>query len=116
MMRISAPIIIERRASSLTAKDLPAPDFAKTTRLAFSRLEAVENDKTIVVHIDTVENTLFLGEVGESEWEAGGDGAGVHIAADLELVGALRHGAVHSLFLLGAGDFAEDHLLTEEGF
>lgn len=65
------------------------------------------------MHIDAVEDALFLGEVGGSEGETGGDGTGVHIAADLELVGALGHGTVHSLFLLGAGDFAEDHLLAE---
>ena len=28
---------MERKASSLTVKDLPAPDLAKTTMLAFSR-------------------------------------------------------------------------------
>ena len=68
------------------------------------------------MHIDTVEDAFFLGEVGGGEGKAGGDGAGVHIAADLELIGALGHGAVHSLFLLGAGDFAENHLLAEQGF
>ena len=57
-----------------------------------------------------------MGEVGGGEGETGGDGAGVHIAADLELIGTHGHGAVHSLFLLGAGDFTENHLLAEESF
>ena len=68
------------------------------------------------MHVDTVEDALFLGEVGGSEREAGRDGAGVHVATNLELVGTLRHSAVHSLLLLGAGDFRENHLLAEEGF
>ena len=68
------------------------------------------------MHVNAVENAFFLGEVGGSEWEGSRNGAGVHVAADLELVGALRHGGLHALLLLGAGDFRKDHLLTEEGF
>ena len=78
--------------------------------------ETIKDDKTVIVHIDAVEDAFFLGEVGGGEGETSGDGAGVHVAADLELIGALGHGAVHSLFLLGAGDFAENHLLAEQGF
>ena len=68
------------------------------------------------MHVDAIEDAFFLSEVGGSEGEAGGDGAGVHVAADLELVGALGHSGLHTLFLLGAGDFRENHLLAEEGF
>ena len=39
IIKISVPIIIERSASSFTVNDLPAPDFANTTELPFSRLK-----------------------------------------------------------------------------
>ena len=90
--------------------------FRKDNEVGVFQSEAVEDDEAIVVHVDAVEDALFLSEVGGSEGEAGRDGTGVHVAADLELVGALGHGAIHSLFLLGAGDLAENHLLAEEGF
>ena len=32
------------------------------------------------------------------------------------MVGTLWHGTVHALFLLGAGDFGENHLLPKQGF
>ena len=67
------------------------------------------------MHIDAVKNTLFLGEVGRGEREGGGNRAGVHVAADLELVGTLREGGLHALLLLGGGDFGENHLLAEDG-
>lgn len=68
------------------------------------------------MHIDAIEDTFFLGEISGGEWETGRDGAGVHVTANLELVGTLRHSAIHSLFLLRTGDFTEDHLLAKEGF
>ena len=64
------------------------------------------------MHVDAVQNSLFLGQVGRCEWETGGNGASVHVTADLELVGTLGHGAVHSLLLLRTGDFGENHLLA----
>ena len=88
----------------------------KDNEVGVFQSEAVEDDEAVVVHVDAVEDALFLSEVGGCEGEAGRDGAGVHVAADLELVGALGHGAIHSLFLLGAGDLTENHLLAEEGF
>ncbi len=78
--------------------------------------KTVENDETVVVHIDAVEDAFFLGEVGRSEGETSGNGAGVHVAADLELVGTLGHSTIHSLLLLGSGNFTKDHELAEEGF
>ena len=90
--------------------------FRKDNEVGVFQSEAVEDDEAVVVHVDAVEDALFLSEIGRCEGETGGNGAGVHVATDLELVGALRHGAVHSLFLLGAGDLAENHLLAEEGF
>ena len=57
-----------------------------------------------------------MGEVGGGEGEGGGDGAGVHVAADLELVGALGEGGVHALLLLAGRDFRKDHLLAKDVF
>ena len=68
------------------------------------------------MHVYAIEDAFFLGEVGRGEGETGGDGAGVHVTADLELVGALRHTRIHSLFLLGGGYFGENHLLSKDGF
>lgn len=68
------------------------------------------------MHVDTVQDSLFLGKIGTRERKAGRNSASVHIATDLELVSTLGHGTVHALLLLGAGDFAENHLLAEEGF
>ena len=53
--------------------------------------EAVEDDEAVVMHVDAVENAGILGEVGGSEGERGGNGAGVHVAANLQLVGSLGH-------------------------
>ena len=47
MIIISVPIISERKHSSLMAKLLPAPDFAKTTILAFSRLNLSNSTKPL---------------------------------------------------------------------
>ena len=68
------------------------------------------------MHVDTVENTLFLCKVSGSEWEAGRDCAGVHVAANLELIGTLWHRTVHALLLLCASNLGLDHLLAKDGF
>ena len=90
--------------------------FCEDDHVGVLERETVEDDEAVVVHVDAIENTVFLGKVGRSEGETGGDGAGVHVAADLELVGTLGHAAVDSLFLLGSSDFRENHLLTENSF
>ena len=59
--------------------------------------------------IDTVENAFFLGEVGGSKRKRSGDGTSVHITANHELVGGHRHSGIHSLLLLGGGDFGKNH-------
>ena len=59
--------------------------------------------------VNTVENTLFLGKIGGSEWEGSGDGASVHIATNHELVGGHWHSRIHSLLLLRGGNFGKDH-------
>ena len=61
------------------------------------------------MHINAIKNAAFLSEVGRSEWEGSRDSAGVHIAANLKLVGGHRHGGVHSLLLLRSGNLRKNH-------
>ena len=61
------------------------------------------------MHINTIKNTAFLSEIGGSEWEGSRDGASVHIAANLKLVGGHWHSGVHSLLLLRSGNLGENH-------
>ena len=68
------------------------------------------------MHIDTIKDTFFLGKVGRCEWETGGDCASIHVAANLKLIRALWHCAIHALLLLRGGNFTEDHLLAKNVF
>ena len=43
------------------------------------------------MHIDAIKDTFILGKIGRSKWEAGRNGARVHVAANLKLVGTLWH-------------------------
>ena len=90
--------------------------FREDNHVGVFERETIKNNEAIVVHINAVENTFFLREVGGGEWKTGRNSASIHIAADLELVGTLRHSRIHALLLLRSSDFREDHLLTEDIF
>ncbi|MCY1382736.1 hypothetical protein D9M69_707880 [compost metagenome] len=68
------------------------------------------------MHVDTVEYTFAIGQVGASEWEASANRTCIHIATDLQLVGHLWHGAIEALLLLAASNLAEDELLPKDSF
>ena len=68
------------------------------------------------MHIDAIQHAIFLRQIGASEWKTRADRAGIHIAANLELVGHLRHGAIEPLLLLARRGFAVDELLTKHRF
>lgn len=68
-MRTSAPIIIDRTASNLTVNDLPEPDFCEYHHVGVFEGEPVKDDQTVVVHIDAVQDALFLCQVGTGERE-----------------------------------------------
>ena len=102
-----------RRASSLTVNDLTGTGLGKDHRVAVFQREAVKNNQAGVVHVDAVQNAVVLAQVGAGEREAGAERAGAHVAADLQLVDQLRHGAVQPLLLLRGGRLAVDQLLAE---
>ena len=65
------------------------------------------------MHINTIEHALAIGQIGRGKRKAGRNSASIHVAANLELIGQLRNGAVEALLLLGRGNFREYQLLAK---
>ena len=68
------------------------------------------------MHVNAVQNALLLRQIGASEWEAGTDGTGVHVAANLQLVAHLWCGCVQALLLLRRRNFTKYQLLPKDRF
>ena len=100
----------------LDGKAFTGAGLGKDHRVAVFQAETVKDNQAGVVHVDAVQNAVVLAQVGAGEREAGAKRAGAHVAADLQLVDQLRHGAVKPLLLLGGGRLAVDKLLAEHGF
>ena len=63
--------------------------------------------------INTIEDTFFLSKIGRGEWEGSGNGTGIHVTTNHKLIGGHWHSRVHSLLLLGGGNFRKNHGRTE---
>lgn len=74
----------------LYGERLSGTRFSEDDEIGVFESKAVEDNKAVIMHIYTIEDTLFLGKIGGSKGETGRDSASVHIPADLELVGTLR--------------------------
>ncbi len=67
------------------------------------------------MHVDAIQNAIVLAEVSTSEWEAGANSTGVHVASNLQLIHELWQGAVKGLLLLAGGNLGINQLLTKYG-
>src|SRR5262245_52959493 len=68
------------------------------------------------MHIYAVQNTVLLAKIGRRKRKSSRDGAGGHVAPNLQLIGKLRDGAVKPLLLLGTGRFRINQLLAQQRF